>query len=159
MSTALRYAMVLLVLVNLGFVLITEAASWTWLATLAALTLAAPLLQRLTRFFAYRMAWNLAVIGAFTLLVRHLFTAGAGFDEIHSVVTNNSTHNLSIFGNTLGGGAGTIHLDSVMGNINITQDAPGSGAGGLDVLNGIPAINVVEPTNPINYNQPAPPTP
>ena len=69
MNGALRLCMVGLVLVNLAFVQITESASWTWLAPLFALTVAAPFLLPLTRFMLYRLAWNSAVLGAFAMLV------------------------------------------------------------------------------------------
>ena len=57
-TVALRRSLVALVLANLGFVALTEAARWTWLAPLVLLTLLAPRLLPLTRFFAYRAAWK-----------------------------------------------------------------------------------------------------
>ncbi|MCZ6574224.1 MAG: DUF3488 and transglutaminase-like domain-containing protein [Planctomycetota bacterium] len=77
MNRALRLCMVGLVLVNLAFVQITESASWTWLAPLFALTVAAPFLLPLTRFLLYRLAWNSAVLGAFAMLVHNTTTSGA----------------------------------------------------------------------------------
>lgn len=79
MRRALRICMVALVATNLAFVHITEAARWIWLGPLAALTLASPWLLRMTRFMAFRILWNLAVLGAFALLVRHVTTAGVAF--------------------------------------------------------------------------------
>ncbi len=79
MRRALRACMVALVATNLAFVHITESARLGWLAPLLALTLASPWLIPLTRFVAYRLLWNLSVMGAFALLVRHVTYAGASF--------------------------------------------------------------------------------
>ncbi len=79
MRRALRVCMVALVVVNLAFVYITEASRVGWLGPLLALTLASPWLLKLTRFVAYRLFWNLSVLGAFALLVRHVTYAGAAF--------------------------------------------------------------------------------
>ena len=90
-------------------------------------------------------------------------TAGGGFDEIHAATfgAGTGTINLSAFENLLNGGAGTIRLDRTPAGsaINVTQGAPGSGAGGIDTLNGIPAGNVFTPLFPAVFNAPAPPTP
>jgi transglutaminase-like putative cysteine protease len=75
-SRALRVCIIGLVLVNLAFVHITEAARWSWLGPLVALTLASPVLVRFTRYWVYRLAWNLAVLGVFALLVQHVTSAG-----------------------------------------------------------------------------------
>lgn len=79
MSSALRAALVGLVLANLAFVHLTEATSWTWLGPLVALTLASPWLVRLTRYLPYRLAWNLGVLGVFALLVHHFTSRGVRF--------------------------------------------------------------------------------
>jgi len=79
MRRALRVCMVALVTVNLAFVHITEASRMGWLGPLLALTLASPWLLKLTRFMAYRLLWNLSVLGAFALLVRHVTYAGVAF--------------------------------------------------------------------------------
>jgi transglutaminase-like putative cysteine protease len=71
--------MVALVATNLAFVHITDSARLAWLVPLLALTLASPWLIRLTRFMSYRLLWNLSVLGAFALLVRHVTYAGAAF--------------------------------------------------------------------------------
>jgi len=76
---ALRACLVGLVAVNLGFVHITEASRLVWLGPLVLLTLLSPLLLRLTRFWAYRLLWNLAVLGAFALLVHHVTYAGVAY--------------------------------------------------------------------------------
>lgn len=73
---AQRASMVALVLLNLAFVAQTEGASATWLVPLFACTLAGPWLLPLTRWLAYRVAWNLAVVGAFGLLVHHVTSTG-----------------------------------------------------------------------------------
>ncbi|MDH3591036.1 MAG: DUF3488 domain-containing protein, partial [Planctomycetota bacterium] len=80
MNHALRLAMVGLVLVNLGFVQITDAANWTWLGPLFGLTIGAPWLVKMTRFFWYRALWNVAVLGTFGILV-HRFT-GVGVQHL-----------------------------------------------------------------------------
>ena len=101
MRSALRAAMVGLVLINLAFVFITESSRWSWLGPLVILTLASPILVRLVRFLLYRLAWNVAVLGVFALLVHHVATAGvqhlledglflAGLCQVHLV--NNITH-------------------------------------------------------------------
>jgi transglutaminase-like putative cysteine protease len=79
MRRALRVCMVALVVTSLAFVRTTEAARWVWLGPLLALTLASPWLLRLTRFVSVRLLWNLSVLGAFALLVRHVTYAGAAF--------------------------------------------------------------------------------
>jgi len=79
MRQALRVCMVALVLASLAFVETTEAARWIWLGPLLGLTLLSPWLLRLTRFMVCRLLWNLSVLGAFALLVRHVTSAGASF--------------------------------------------------------------------------------
>jgi len=79
MSRALRFLLTGLVLCNLAFVQLTESASWVWLGPLTALTLASPFLVRFRRFLAYRVVWNLAVIGVFAQLANHTTTAGAAY--------------------------------------------------------------------------------
>ena len=87
-------------------------------------------------------------------------TSGAGFSEISAVADNLETVNLSVTGNTLDGGNGTISFNELAGgDINVTQDAPGSGAGGIDSLNNIPTGNVLIPGNAIDFNQPPPTLP
>ena len=76
MSSALRFSMVALVLVNLAFVATTEAASWTWLGPLLLATVCSPLLVRLLRYRLYRAAWNLSLLAVFALLLQHTFDAG-----------------------------------------------------------------------------------
>jgi hypothetical protein len=66
-----------LVLANLAFVQMTEAASFVWLGPLLALTLLSPLLVRLRRYLLYRTAWNLSVVAVFAVLVRHVTASGA----------------------------------------------------------------------------------
>ncbi len=73
---AQRASMVALVLLNLAFVAQSERASASWLVPLVACTLAGPWLRSLTRWLAYRIAWNLAVVGAFALLVHHVSSTG-----------------------------------------------------------------------------------
>ncbi|MHC4971807.1 MAG: transglutaminase family protein [Planctomycetota bacterium] len=79
MTRAVRICLAALVLVNLAFVGITEDASWTWLGPLVGLAIAAPWLSRLAGSWVYRLCWNLAVLGAFALLVRHVTYAGVAY--------------------------------------------------------------------------------
>ena len=60
--------------------------------------------------------------------------------------------------NTLIAGAKTIlpNRTELTGNINVMQDAPSSGAGTIDVFNGIPAGNVLIPRDAIDFGQPPP---
>ncbi len=79
MTRPLRFAMVALVLVNLGFVHITEAARLLWMLPLIGLTVASPWLVRFGRHLAYRSFWNLGVMGAFALLVHHFTSRGSAY--------------------------------------------------------------------------------
>jgi transglutaminase-like putative cysteine protease len=74
-----RACLVALVLTNLAFVYITEAARWTWFGPLIVLALASPWLSRLAGSWVYRLCWNLAVLGVFALLVRHVSYAGVAY--------------------------------------------------------------------------------
>ncbi len=68
-AKALRACTQALVLLNLVFVQMTEAAGLHALIPLYALTLAAPLLQRFAGMRAYLTAWNLLVMGIFGVLI------------------------------------------------------------------------------------------
>jgi hypothetical protein len=76
MSAARRGLLMGLVLANLAFVQLTEAASFTWLGPLLTLTLLSPLLERWRGYRLYRAVWNLSVVGVFALLVRHVTVSG-----------------------------------------------------------------------------------
>ena len=67
----LRLCLQGLVLLNLVFVQLTEAASPAWLAPLYLLALCEPLLARLRERLWYRGVWNAAVLWVFALLLRH----------------------------------------------------------------------------------------
>ncbi len=73
--TALRTCMQVLVLLDLVFVQLTEAAGLHWLAPLYVLTLAAPLLQRFRERRFYQALWNGGVVCFFLVLVRHAMRA------------------------------------------------------------------------------------
>lgn len=77
MSPALRFVMVSLVIVNLAFVSVTEAASWSWMGPMLVLTLASPALVRLARYLMVRAIWNVSLLGVFSMLVHHAMNAGA----------------------------------------------------------------------------------
>ena len=67
----LRAALTALVLLNLLFVHLTEAARPAWVVALTALTLLSPFLIPWRERLVYRGSWNLAVVGVFTLLLHH----------------------------------------------------------------------------------------
>jgi len=77
MSRSLRLVLIGVVLANLGFAYITDAARWIWLGPFMALTVASPWLARWADRFWYRALWNLAVLGGFALLVHDTTTSGA----------------------------------------------------------------------------------
>ncbi len=78
-SPSLHACMVGLVLANLVFVQLTEAASPAWLAPLYVLTLLSSYFARFKERFAYRAFWNLGVLGFFTVLVRHAMSADLAY--------------------------------------------------------------------------------
>ncbi|MEL6904883.1 MAG: transglutaminaseTgpA domain-containing protein, partial [Planctomycetota bacterium] len=63
--------MTALVVLNVGFVQLTEAASPAWLAPLYALAFAAPFLARFRNSRLWRVLWNLGVVGFLGVLVQH----------------------------------------------------------------------------------------
>ena len=67
----MRACMLGLVLVDLVFVQLTDAAPFAWLAPLYALTILAPVLAPLRKRLAYRAAWNVGVLAVFCVLVGH----------------------------------------------------------------------------------------
>lgn len=71
-----RICLQALVLLNLLFVQITGAAPSFWLAIMAALALAAPLLVRFAERLLYRLAWNAGVLAIFGLLVHDALQSG-----------------------------------------------------------------------------------
>jgi len=75
----LRIVLIGLVLLDLGFVHITDAARATWLLPLALLTVLSPLLIRLRDRFLYRLAWNGAVVAVFSVLVHHATSGGVRY--------------------------------------------------------------------------------
>jgi len=68
--------LVLLCLINLGFVHSTNAVDIPLLIPMWVLALASPWLRRLQGFLIYRAAWNCGVLIAFALLVQHATTSG-----------------------------------------------------------------------------------
>ncbi|HPF12733.1 MAG: transglutaminase domain-containing protein [Planctomycetes bacterium] len=68
---ALLLCMVGMVLCNVLFVQLTQAAEPSWLMPLYALALAAPFLDRYKDKLWYRALWNTGVLALFTLLVQH----------------------------------------------------------------------------------------
>lgn len=72
---ALLVCMIGLVMSNVVFVQLTDAAEPAWLAPLYALTLAAPLLARFKENILYRLLWNGAVVAFFGRLLQHALSA------------------------------------------------------------------------------------
>lgn len=70
-----HHVLMAMVLANLAFVQLTEAASAAYLAPLYLLTIASPWLARLRERRLYRAAWNVLIIGFFGVLVRHAMDA------------------------------------------------------------------------------------
>ncbi|MEO6596442.1 MAG: transglutaminaseTgpA domain-containing protein [Planctomycetota bacterium] len=68
--------LLLLTLLDLGFVEATAVVSSGELLPLWLLAAASPWLRRLQRYWLYRCAWNLGVLLVFALLVRHATTTG-----------------------------------------------------------------------------------
>ena len=76
MSSTLRTCLLALVILNLVFVHITHAVSLSWIVPLYLAAAAAPLLWRLQHSVGYQMAWNLALLAIFVLLLQHLVFEG-----------------------------------------------------------------------------------
>jgi hypothetical protein len=76
MAEPLRWMLMVIVLLNLGFVQITSAVAQGWLVLLWSLAVAAPLLMRWHDTRAYTMAWNGLVIVVFSWLARDVTTSG-----------------------------------------------------------------------------------
>ena len=76
MPDCLHPLLLLLTLLDLGFVQATDVVSVTGLLPLWLLAAASPWLRSLQRFLSYRIAWNVGVLLVFTLLVRHASTTG-----------------------------------------------------------------------------------
>jgi len=76
---ALLVCMVGLVLSNLVFVQLTEAAEPIWLAPLYALTIGAPLLARFKENLLYRSLWNIGVVAFFGRLLQHAMSADLAY--------------------------------------------------------------------------------
>lgn len=76
MPDCLHPLLLLLTLLDLGFVQATDVVSFTGLLPLWLLAAGSPWLRRLQRFLSYRIAWNLGVLLVFTLLVHHATTTG-----------------------------------------------------------------------------------
>lgn len=89
---------------------------------------------------------------------RNILTSLAGSNELDAV-SNGGTINLSAAINDFTPFIGTINLNEIGGAINVSQDAPFTGANGIDAVNGLPATNVLIPGNTIDFNQPVPPSP
>lgn len=76
MPDCLHPLLLLLTLLDLGFVQATDIVSFQGLLPLWLLAAASPWLRSLQRFLSYRIAWNLGVLVVFSLLVRHATTTG-----------------------------------------------------------------------------------
>ena len=76
MPDCLHPLLLLLTLLDLGFVQATDIVSFQGLLPLWLLAAGSPWLRSLQRFLSYRIAWNLGVLVVFSLLVRHATTTG-----------------------------------------------------------------------------------
>ena len=76
MNDRLHPLLVLLTLLDLGFVHATGAVDAVMLLPMWLLSVAAPRLRRLQRFRSYRAGWNAFVLIVFALLVHHATTTG-----------------------------------------------------------------------------------
>lgn len=79
LTVQLRRVLLALVSLNLLFVQITASVSVQWLIPLYTLTLASPWLWNLQRFFLYRLAWNVALVGIFATLIVDVRRSGIRF--------------------------------------------------------------------------------
>lgn len=96
-------------------------------------------------------------MGALNVILRdNELASGFGWDEIAVIADGTSTIHLSAFDNVLDNGLGTIELNELAGTIRVVQGAPSTGALGIDVLNGIPTVQVEIPGNAVDYDQPFP---
>ncbi len=89
-----------------------------------------------------------------TLLGNTILTP-VGQDEIE-VQTNGpaAVANLSIQGNAIDNITGTIRLEEIAGDINVSQSATG-----ISSTNGLPQTNVLTPQGAIDFDEPTPPAP
>lgn len=76
MNDRLHPLLVVLCLIDLGFVHSTNAVDAMLLLPMWALAFASPWLRRLQKFGAYRVIWNVGILVVFSLLVRHATTTG-----------------------------------------------------------------------------------
>ncbi|MHC5064602.1 MAG: hypothetical protein ACYTG5_11590, partial [Planctomycetota bacterium] len=76
MSSSYRSSLVLLVLLNVVFIHITDAVGLVWLLPLYLLTAAAVFTGSWRENKFYRLAWNMAVLATFTILVIDASTSG-----------------------------------------------------------------------------------
>ncbi len=79
MNRTLRFVLMALVLLSLGFVHITWAVGAQWLVPLAALTLVSPWLTRFQDTVLSRAAWNSGVIVIFVVLVNDATSTGVRY--------------------------------------------------------------------------------
>ena len=79
MNSQLRVCMLLLVVLNLVFVHITGAASLRWMLPWYALTILAPVLSPLQRYWSYQFAWNVVLLAIFGVLVWDIRTSGVRY--------------------------------------------------------------------------------
>lgn len=91
-----HFALLGLVLVDLGFVAITGAVNLPWVLLLVAITLATPLLVRWRDLLVWRVLWNVSVLALFIGLMRDVVTSSvlslledglvlAAFCQVHLV--------------------------------------------------------------------------
>ena len=93
-------------------------------------------------------------------LTGNTISAPVGSHEIEAVTNGaGAVLNLSAQGNGLDPTTGTIRLNEIAGDLNVTQSAPGTTAGGIDAANGLPATNVFIPGGAVDFDELPPPPP
>jgi len=87
-------------------------------------------------------------------IVGNSITTPVGVDEIDVQTNGAAVANLNIQANTIDNVTGTIRLDEIGGDINVSQSATG-----ISSTNGLPPTNVLTPAGAIDFEEPAPPAP
>ncbi|MCA8957636.1 MAG: DUF3488 domain-containing protein [Planctomycetes bacterium] len=79
MTGQLRTCLLWIVVLNVVFVQITAAVSAAWMVPLFSLAIASPWMARVQHRWDYRLAWNVALLGIFALLILHIRQSGIRF--------------------------------------------------------------------------------
>jgi hypothetical protein len=152
--------------VNGTVVTVTGPSTFGVLATptLAADSLVMRLNNSVVNATSHGVVLGGAGFGAGTLdatVQNNAISSVTGSNEIDAQTNGAAVLNVRAQGNRLDPIAGTIRLNEIGGDLNVNQSAPGSGSGGIDAANGLPATNILVPGSAIDYDEPSPaiPTP